>query len=56
MNDYRLDHIFTYTGRLASPPEVIGPLSEGIRVNFYSVGGEMIGPNLRGKLRPVGGD
>jgi hypothetical protein len=56
MNDYNLEHICSYTGTLASPPEIIDPLPEGIRVNFYSTGGEITGPNLRGKLRPVGGD
>ena len=53
---YRLEHIFSYTGRLANPPEVIGPVPEGIRVNFYSTGGEILGPRLKGKIRAVGGD
>ena len=35
MNDYKLEHIFSYTGLLVNPPEVIGPVPEGIRVNFY---------------------
>jgi hypothetical protein len=56
MNDYQLEHICSYTGRLASPPEVIGPVPEGIRVNFYSAGGEITGPKVRGTLRSVGGD
>jgi len=34
MIDYKLEHIFSYTGTLA-PPEMIGPAPEGIRVNFY---------------------
>ena len=55
MIDYTLDHIFSYTGLLAAP-EVIGPVAEGIRVVFYSAGGEISGPALRGRLRPVGGD
>lgn len=55
MNDYKLEHLFSYTGMLAAP-EVIGPLPEGLRVNFYSTGGEITGPRVRGKLRPVGGD
>jgi hypothetical protein len=54
--NYALEHIFSYTGALASPPEMIGPLPEGLRVNFYSAGGEITGPRLRGKVRPVGGD
>ena len=54
--DYKLEHILTVTGTLAIPPEVIGPLAEGLRVNFYSTGGEITGPKIRGKVRPVGGD
>jgi hypothetical protein len=56
MIDYKLEHIFSYTGALASPPEMIGPVPEGIRVNFYSSGGEITGPKVRGTIRPVGGD
>jgi len=55
MIEYKLEHIFSYTGTLASP-EVIGPMPEGIRVNFYSTGGQITGPRIHGKLRPVGGD
>jgi hypothetical protein len=61
MNEFALEHIFSYTGTLADPPEVIGHLPEGLRVNFYSTGGEMTGPGwngkgIRGRVRPVGGD
>jgi hypothetical protein len=56
MNDYKLEHICSYTGTLGSPPEIIGPVPEGIRVDFYSTGGEITGPNIRGKVCPVGGD
>ena len=61
MHPCKLEHIFSYTGTLANPPEVIGPVPEGIRVNFYSTGGEFAGPGwngkaIRGKLRPTGGD
>ncbi len=55
MIDYKLEHICSYTATIA-PPEVIGPLPEGIRANFYVTGGEVSGPKLRGKVRPVGGD
>jgi hypothetical protein len=40
MIDHKLEHILSYTGELAIPPELIGPIPEGIRVNFYSSGGE----------------
>jgi uncharacterized protein DUF3237 len=56
MIDYRLEHICSYTATLATPPEVIGPVPEGIRANFYVTSGEMTGPRIRGKFRPVGGD
>ena len=55
MFDYSLEHIFSYTATL-SPPEVIGPLPEGVRVNFYVTGGEVKGPKVYGKFRPVGAD
>jgi hypothetical protein len=55
MIDYRLEHIVSYTAQLA-PPEVIGPVPEGIRVNFYVAGGTATGPKVFGKFRPVGAD
>jgi len=55
MIDYRLEHIMSYNGKLA-PPEIIGPVPEGIRVNFYVTGGEITGPKVFGKVRPVGAD
>ena len=55
MFDYKLEHLFSYTVTL-EPPEVIGPVPEGIRSNFYVNGGEATGPRVHGKVRPVGGD
>src|SRR5579872_7491860 len=54
-NDVQLEHICSYWATL-SPPEVIGPLAEGIRVNVYVTDGEVHGPKMRGHLRRVGGD
>ncbi len=51
----RLEYVFSLTCAL-QPPEVIGPLPEGIRANFYLAGGEIDGPKLHGKIRPVGAD
>jgi hypothetical protein len=51
----KLEYVLSYNASLA-PPEVIGPLPEGIRVNFYVTGGLFKGPNIKGKVRPVGGD
>jgi hypothetical protein len=56
MLDYQLEHICSYSATLANPPEVIGPVPEGIRANFYVTGGEVTGPRLWGRLRPVGAD
>jgi len=55
MLDYQLEHIFSYWATLA-PPEVIGPVAEGIRANWYVKAGEVTGPRVRGKILPVGGD
>lgn len=54
-NDVQLEHICSYWATL-SPPEIIGPLAEGIRVNVYVTDGEVHGPKMRGRLRRVGGD
>lgn len=51
----RLEHIFSFNV-LLKPPEVIGPLPEGIRANAYNAGGEVDGPKIHGKILPVGGD
>ena len=55
MFEYDLEHVMSYTLRL-NPPEVIGPVSEGLLANFYFAGGEVNGPKVYGKLRPVGAD
>jgi hypothetical protein len=55
MFDYNLEHLFSYTVTL-DQPEVIGPVSEGIRVNLHITGGELTGPKVHGKVRPVGAD
>ena len=51
----KLEYVCSYWATLA-PPEIVGPVPEGIRVNFYVTQGEVTGPNMKGKLRPVGGD
>jgi Protein of unknown function (DUF3237) len=58
MIDYKLELILSFTGlgKIETPPEVIGPLPEGLRVNFYNAGREVTGPSVLGKVRPVGGD
>jgi hypothetical protein len=53
--DVNLEYVCSYWATLA-PPEVVGPVPEGIRVNFYVTAGEVSGPNMRGKLRTGGGD
>jgi hypothetical protein len=56
MLNYSLEHLFSYTATLNNPPEVIGPISEGLRVNFYVTGGKVEGSKVNGKVLPVGGD
>jgi hypothetical protein len=56
MFSYELQHLFTYTADLRLPPEVIGPIPEGVRATAYVLGGEISGPRLRGNVLPVGGD
>ena len=55
MLPYELEHLFSYSAQL-QPPEIIGPVAEGIRANFYVASGEVSGPRVQGILRPVGGD
>jgi len=56
MNKHNIEHLFSFTVSLHMPPEEIGPVAEGIRVNFYLAGGEIRGPRCSGKLLPVGAD
>ena len=44
---YKLEYLFSYTGRVVNP-ETIGPVAEGIRVNFYSTGGKINSPKMQG--------
>jgi hypothetical protein len=53
--EYSLEHVCSYTV-LLHPPEVIGPVGEGIRANFQFAGGEVDGPKLQGRFRPGGVD
>jgi hypothetical protein len=55
MLSYHLDHVCSYTAQMQSPPEVIGPVAEGLRLNSYMAGGEVTGPHLQGKVRSGGG-
>ena len=56
MTQPNFEHLFSYTVTLHMPPEVIGPVPEGIRVTFYLSGGDVSGPRCNGKLLPVGAD
>ena len=53
MINTKIEHLFSYTVSLKMPPEVIGPVAEGIRVNFYLAGGEISGPRCASKSLPV---
>lgn len=51
----QLEHICSYWATL-TPPEMIGPTPEGIRAHVYVTSGEVSGPRMQGRIRPVGGD
>lgn len=53
---YQMDYVGSYSATLRNPPEVIGALPEGIRINFEVTGGEVGGGSIRGIVRPAGGD
>jgi hypothetical protein len=52
---YEMVHVTSYRATLAEP-EVIGPVAEGLRLNLYLTGGELLGPKIKGKVRPAGAD
>ena len=49
------EYIMSYNATLRAP-EVIGPIPEGLRLNFYVTGGSFEGPKCKGTILPVGGD
>src|SRR5262245_37655013 len=51
---YAAEYLCSYNATLR--PEIIGPVAEGLRINFHVTGGKVTGPRMRGILRPVGGD
>jgi hypothetical protein len=53
--DTQLEHICSYWATVTAP-EVIGPLSDGLRVNVYVTDGQITGARMQGRVRPVGGD
>jgi hypothetical protein len=55
MLEYKLEHIFSYYATVTFP-EMLGPVPDGLRLNFYITGGEMTGPRVIGKVHPVGAD
>ena len=56
MFDYHLEHIMSFTAKVRDELEIIGQLPEGLRANGYIIDGEVTGPKVSGRLRPVGGD
>lgn len=56
MPECKLEFLFSFSFSLRLPPEVIGPVPEGVRANFYLAGGSVEGPRLNGKVLPVGAD
>ena len=56
MFDYHLEHICSYNATLDPDYEIIGPTPDGLKLNIYVTGGEVTGPKIKGKVRPVGAD
>ena len=54
MLNYSLEPVFSYQVQLAAPPEIIGPVPEGLRINMYTQRGKVTGEKVQGILRPVG--
>ncbi len=55
MIEHQPEYVFSYTASL-NPPEIVGDVPEGLRVNYWVTGGDVEGPKLQGKLLPVGAD
>jgi hypothetical protein len=53
---HSFQHLCSYIVNLQTPPEVIGPVPEGIRVTFYLTGGRVEGERLKGVILPAGAD
>lgn len=51
----RTEYLLSYSVGLQAP-ELIGPVPEGVRATFYLLGGEVRGPRMNGRVRPVGAD
>lgn len=56
MLGYHLEHIFSISAKLLQPPQVIGPVGEGLRINFYIESSEATGPKVKGKGVGAGAD
>jgi hypothetical protein len=56
MFDCRTELLFSYRAGLQAPPELIGPVPEGLRATFYITGGPVEGERLRGRMLGVGAD
>ncbi len=55
MHPLKTEHLFRFEATLA-PPQILGPVAEGIRVNFWITGGRALGPRVKGTLQPRGAD
>ena len=50
--DYRLEYIFSYTAHARLPPEIVGPVPDGVRAYVYVIRGEAHGPKVKGTFTP----
>jgi hypothetical protein len=54
--EHELEFLGTITASLLHPPETVGATPQGIRKNFFLLGGTCRGPKLNAIIRPSGGD
>jgi len=50
-----MEHLTHVTAQL-DPPQIVGDTPLGFRINFFAIGGTLIGPRLNGRLLPHSGD
>jgi len=52
---YEMEYVMSYVAKL-DKPQVIGPVAEGLRLNFNVAEGTVDGPKIKGKFIPLGAD
>ncbi len=53
---FRLEYLCRVNASLNQKPEILGETPEGLKVDWYVTGGNVVGPRLNGTVRAEGGD